>query len=85
MAPRIGDLVGFSRTATIENRADLEAMLPNKPFPSHTDLVIDVSKGKAKVIGGNVAETILTTTVRLDAEGKIVPSDQHFFVLRLNI
>jgi soluble lytic murein transglycosylase-like protein len=85
MAPRIGDLIGFSRTAEVRNRADLERLLPDKFFPSHTDLVIDASVEKLKVIGGNVNDTILTQTVKLDADGKIDPADEHFFVLQVNI
>jgi hypothetical protein len=81
-APRIGDLIGFSRTSSVRNRSDLEEFLPNKFFPSHTDLVIDVSPGKLKVIGGNVSQTIMTKTVKTDSSGKIDSSDEHFFVLR---
>lgn len=85
MAPRIGDLIGFSRTAEVQNRADLERFLPDKFFPSHTDLVIDVSGPRIKAIGGNVSQTIMTSTVAADDNGKIDPADQHFFLLRLNI
>ncbi len=85
MAPRTGDLIGFSRTAAIKNRADLEQFLPDKFFPSHTDLVIDTAGTRIKAIGGNVAQTILTSTVTADAGGRIDPGDQHFFVLRLNM
>ena len=85
IAPRVGDLIGFSRTANVTSRADIERFLPDKFFPSHTDLVIDVSPGKCKVIGGNVGQTIQTATVKIDEFGKIDPSDKHFFVLRVNI
>jgi hypothetical protein len=85
MAPRVGDLIGFSRTANVKNRSDLERLLPDTFFPSHTDLVIDVSGSKIRVIGGNVSQTIMTTTAIADGSGKIDPSDQHFFLLRLNI
>lgn len=85
MAPRIGDLIGFSRTAEIKNRADLERFLPDKFFPSHTDLVIDVSGPKIKAVGGNVSQTIMTSTIAADDSGKINPADKHFFLLRLNI
>jgi hypothetical protein len=85
MSPRVGDLIGFSREAGVRNRADLEALLPDKFFKSHTNLVIDVSPGKIKVIGGNVSQTILTKTVKADANGNVHPSDEHFFVLRINI
>jgi hypothetical protein len=84
MAPRVGDLIGFSRTADVKNRSDMERFLPDKFFPSHTDLVLDVSGGKIKAIGGNVSQTIMTTTATADGAGKIDPSDQHFFLLRLN-
>jgi hypothetical protein len=84
-APRVGDLIGFSRTAEVKNRADLERFLPDKFFPSHTDLVIDVSGPRIKAIGGNVDQTIMTSTVAADANGKIDPADPHFFLLRLNI
>ncbi|HUC69766.1 MAG TPA: DUF2272 domain-containing protein [Stellaceae bacterium] len=85
MAPRVGDLIGFSRTADVKNRADLERFLPDKFFPSHTDLVIDVSGPRIKAIGGNVAQTIMTSTVAADDSGKIGSADEHFFLLRLNI
>ena len=83
-APKVGDLIGFSRTAEVRSRADLERRLPNTFFPSHTDLVIDASNGKIKTIGGNVNQTILTQTVMTDSSGRIDPSDEHFFVLRTN-
>lgn len=84
MAPRVGDLIGFSRTADVKSRSDIERFLPDKFFPSHTDLVLDVSGGKIRAIGGNVSQTIMTTTVTADGAGKIDPSDEHFFLLRLN-
>ena len=85
MAPRIGDLVGFSRQASVQNRADLERLLPDTFFKSHTDLVVDVSPGKIKTIGGNLSQSIMPTTIMVDAGGKMDPGDKHFFVLRLNI
>ena len=85
IAPRVGDLIGFSRTAAVKDRSDLERRLPDTFFPSHTDLVIDASPGRLKVIGGNVSQTIKTTTVRSDAAGMIDPADEHFFVLRINL
>ncbi|MEH2529754.1 hypothetical protein V1277_003871 [Bradyrhizobium sp. AZCC 1588] len=84
-APRVGDLIGFSRTASVRNRADLERLLPDTFFPSHTNLVIDVSPGKIKAIGGNLSQTINVVNVRTDSQGRIDPSDQHFFLLQMNI
>jgi hypothetical protein len=85
IAPRIGDLVGASNTPTVRNRADLEQLLPDEPFHSHTDLVIDTAPGRLTAIGGNVDNTIKTRPVITDADGKIVPADERFFVLRINI
>jgi hypothetical protein len=84
-APRVGDLVGFSRTHEVKSRRDMETFLPNRFFPSHTDLVIDVSGGKLKLIGGNVSQTIMTKTIKTDPHGKIDQSEEHFFVLRMNV
>jgi len=89
MAPRVGDLIGFSNEPNVRNRSDMEGLLqlpPNKQFfASHTDLVIEVSSGKVKAIGGNVSQTINITTVKTSADGKIDPADKRFFLLRLNM
>lgn len=89
IVPRVGDLIGFSRTSKVKDRADIEPFLHLPPkdqfFPSHTNLVIDVSPGSVTAIGGNVSQTIKTATAKTDSDGKIVPSDEHFFVLRINI
>jgi hypothetical protein len=85
MAPKVGDLVGLSRTAQVRNRADLERLLPDTFFPSHTDLVVALSPGRIQTIGGNLSDSIRTTNIRTDSQGRIDPSDQHFFVLQLNI
>jgi hypothetical protein len=85
LAPRVGDLIGSSRTSEVRNRADMEGFLPGRHFDAHTDLVVEVSPGKVKAIGGNVGETIKITTVRTTEEGKIVDADKRFFVLRMNM
>ena len=84
-APRVGDLIGFSRTSSVRNRADVERFLPNKFFKSHTDLVIDVSPTHLTVIGGNVSNTIKTTKVAIDADGHVKPGQKYFLCLALNI
>ncbi len=85
VTPQIGDLVGFSRDGGVKNRADIEQFLPDKFFASHTDLVIEASGSTIKAIGGNVSQTIKITNIKADAAGKIDPSAQHFFVLRMNV
>ncbi|HKY06744.1 MAG TPA: DUF2272 domain-containing protein [Candidatus Binatia bacterium] len=88
-APRLGDLVGFSNDSRVRTRADIEALL-SKPkdeqfFSSHTDLVVDVDDGEILVVGGNVSQSITTKRIRTDNEGRIVPSEKHFFLLRVSI
>jgi len=83
IAPRVGDLVGFSRTERVRSRTDIER-LQGVHFPAHTDLVLDVGPTSATVIGGNKSHTIKTETIRLDGNGRLV-SDKYFFVLRINI
>lgn len=83
IAPRVGDLVGFSRTERVRSRTDIER-LQGAHFPAHTDLVLDIGPTSATVIGGNKSNTIKTEAIRLDGNGRMV-SDKYFFVLRINI
>jgi len=83
MAPRVGDLIGFSDE--VQSRADLERKLPDKPFHSHTNLVVELSSGKIRAIGGNVTQSIRITNVNATPDGKIIPANKHFFVLRMNM
>ena len=46
------------------------AASPEQVLPIQTDLVIEASVGKLKVIGSNLNDTILTQTVKLDADGR---------------
>ena len=58
---------------------------------SHGDIVTDISGGKARIIGGNVSNTMVDYEIKLDSEGKI-PQDNvnkgkngsYFIVLRPN-
>ena len=89
IAPKVGDLIGFSNDSSVRNRADLEHRLQLPPddqfFASHTDLVVEVSSGKVKAIGGNVSQSIKFTSVPTTADGMIDPGNKRFFVLRLNV
>ncbi|MBH5370108.1 DUF2272 domain-containing protein [Bradyrhizobium glycinis] len=83
MAPRVGDLIGFSDE--VQSRADIERKLPDTPFHSHTNLVVELSSSKIMAIGGNVTQSIRITNVNATPDGKIIPANKHFFVLRMNI
>ena len=69
----VGDIVGWSRTANIASYEDALAAARATPQPktyySHCDIVIDVSNGKATLIGGNVSNSVSKSSVNLDADG----------------
>lgn len=72
-APRMGDIVGWSRTERVGDFADaLKAARASKAqdrqYASHFDIVVAVTAGKATLVGGNVSNTVKETTVAL-AEG----------------
>jgi hypothetical protein len=50
-------------------------------YKSHCDLVVDVKKGEATTIGGNVSNSVSKTIVPLDANKKI-DSDKYFVVIK---
>jgi hypothetical protein len=85
IAPKVGDLIGFSNTDSVRNRTDLERLLPTGSFHSHTNLVTGVSAGKIQAIGGNLTESIRIVSVKATSEGKIIPANKHFFVIRMNM
>jgi hypothetical protein len=47
--------------------------------------VVDVAPGKIKAIGGNLSQSTRIVTIKTDGQGRIDPSDQHFFVLQMNM
>ncbi len=71
--PTVGDIVGWSRAANISNyeRALAAARATPKPemYSSHCDIVIEVSSGKATMIGGNVSNSVSKTVITLDSDG----------------
>jgi hypothetical protein len=68
--PRLGDIVGWSRTERIADFADaLKAAratrAQDRQYASHFDIVVAVATDKATLIGGNVSNTVKETTVVL--------------------
>ncbi|MFN3972741.1 MAG: DUF2272 domain-containing protein [Gemmobacter sp.] len=62
VAPTVGDIVGWSRTANIANNENVlsaaRATLAPHTYFSHCDIVADVSAGKVAMIGGNVKDSV---------------------------
>lgn len=83
MAPRVGDLLGFSRTSKVKSRDDMLAFLPNRHFDSHTDIVTDVSNNNVRLIGGNLGDRIKQLKEPL-VDGKVKEGGRYLFLLRCN-
>ena len=84
-APRVGDLVGRSRTSKVKNRKDIEKLLPNGSFAAHTDVVVRVGPGFIDTIGGNVSNTIKKRRFDTTSKGLVKDRKKWFFVLEVNI
>jgi hypothetical protein len=73
-APRPGDLVCFGRGSAKGLR--FEDLPTPKLFPSHCDIVVDVSRpGAIKVIGGNVQDSVTMNTVPVTPDGRLATPD----------
>jgi hypothetical protein len=64
----IGDLIGRPRQSGITYDT-------TGSYKSHTDIVTDIKDGKAKMIGGNVGNSVSATYVKLDKTGKVDQSE----------
>ena len=84
-APRIGDLVGRSRTSKVKNRKDIEKLLPDGSFLAHTDIVVRVGPGFIETIGGNVSNSIKKRRFDTTSKGLVKDRKKWFCVLEVNI
>lgn len=54
------------------------------PFTSHGDIVVHAGPGRAEIIGGNLADTVMRRTLVLDEAGRLRDATQargHWFAL----
>jgi hypothetical protein len=51
---------------------------------THGDIVVSVADGKAETIGGNVSNSVKTTTVELKNDGEIA-ADVYFVIVKVNL
>jgi hypothetical protein len=77
VAPRVGDLVCKSRAGS---GATYDTIRPG--MKTHCDIVTEVRPGSIVTIGGNVANSVSTTTVPTDAAGRITRPG-YFAVIRV--
>jgi len=77
----VGDLIGRARQTGVTYDT-------TGAYKSHTDIVTEIKDGKAKMIGGNVSNSVAATWVKLDEAGKIAPSEiskKGYFVVIKNL
>lgn len=77
----VGDLIGRPRQSGVTYDT-------TGGYKSHTDIVTEIKDGKAKMIGGNVSNSVAATWVKLDENGKIAPSEvtgKGYFVVIKNL
>lgn len=76
-----GDLIGYWR-------GDKKITVDNAPtvgwYQSHTDIVVEVGKNYAFVIGGNVGHSVTRKQVRLNSDGVLTDSRYPWFVVMEN-
>ena len=75
--PQPGDIVCKSRAGS---GATYENIAPG--MSTHCDIVVDVQPGKLTTIGGNLSDSVSTSTVTTDANGYINAKD-YFAVIKL--
>jgi len=80
-APRLGDLVCFSRGAKLKF-----ADLPTTTFfPAHCAIVVGGGPGTLTIVGGNVDDAVVESHLAANLDGRLGPNPQHWFVvLRVN-
>jgi hypothetical protein len=78
MAPRVGDLVAYTRQdgVTFDERPEV--------YKSHCDLVVAVRPGEIDVIGGNVQDSVTLKTLRTDSQGRLCDTNQKWFAILRN-
>lgn len=72
-----GDLIGYWRG---DKAITLANALQVGWYQSHTDIVVEVGKGFARTVGGNVMHSVTKRTVNLGAAGELVDRGENWFV-----
>lgn len=78
---KVGDLIGYWRG---DQRITIENAISVGWYQSHTDIVVNVGKRSAHVVGGNVGHSVTRKEVRLNPEGKLIDTRYPWFVVIQN-
>lgn len=79
--PQLGDLVCRWRLV----RRTFDDAVARDDFKSHCDIVVQVKPDRVNTIGGNVGDSVSTTSYALDSRGFLSGADNVFAVLRNNL
>ena len=71
-----GDIVCYARQGGVSYDS-------TGAYKSHCDIIVDVKKGIATGVGGNVSNSVSKTEIELGSDGKIV-DDKYFVVIKNN-
>jgi hypothetical protein len=85
--PQLGDLIcGWRiRPRTFETVTTPEIYRHKSDFfPSHTDVVVEISAGTARTIGGNVDQSVCEKGFALTTDGYLKPGAKIFAIMRNN-
>ena len=74
-APKIGDLVCYSRQSGISFNN-----LPEN-YKSHTDIVVNTNSDHIEVIGGNVGNSVTKKQLKIDKQGTLTDTNHKWFVV----
>lgn len=72
---KVGDLVCYARQPGISVNTQ------SSNYKSHADLVVEVTSGKALVIGGNVGNSVTQKAIELNSTGHLVDKTQPWFAV----
>lgn len=73
-----GDLIGYWRGST---KVGFDTARRIGEYASHTDIIVEVGKGFAYSIGGNVSQSVMRRQIRINADGHLTDRSQNWFVV----
>lgn len=78
VALKAGDLIGYWRG---DKKITIENALKTGWYKSHTDIVVEVKKNFALVVGGNVDHSVTIKEVRVNSNGQLTDIHKNWFVV----
>ncbi|WP_298854074.1 DUF2272 domain-containing protein [uncultured Aquimonas sp.] len=72
---KVGDLVCYAR------QPGISVSTQSSNYKSHVDLVVEVTLGKALVIGGNVGNSVTRKAIELNSTGHLIDNTQPWFAV----